>query len=113
LFKFRPETQISTREKFVTELKTLKYLPCVKDQRLIVRGPSITDPASKSKGFQHALVGYHDDQVALDMYQASPEHARVTSQYFIPYKKDLVRFDFETDLGGEDLLGFSTSSHDA
>ncbi|KAF7718200.1 Uncharacterized protein PECH_005663 [Penicillium ucsense] len=111
LFKFRPEAQISTREKFVTELKTLKYLACVKDQRLIVGGPSITDPASKSKGFQYALVSYHDDREALDMYQASPEHARVTSQYFIPYQEDLVRFDFEADLGGEDLLGLSTSSH--
>jgi hypothetical protein len=32
--------------------------------------------------------------------------ARVTSTYFIPYKEDLVRFDFETDDSDEALLGF-------
>lgn len=79
LFKFRPDTETSIREKFITELKTLKKLPCVKSQRLVVGGPSITDPASKSKGFQYALVSYHDDRGALDAYQASSEHERYVS----------------------------------
>jgi hypothetical protein len=54
----------------------LKNLPCVKSQRLVVGGPSITDPSSKSKGFQYALVSYHEDRAALDAYQASSEHER-------------------------------------
>ncbi|EPS25627.1 hypothetical protein PDE_00561 [Penicillium oxalicum 114-2] len=106
LFKFRCETELNIRAAFVRELKSLKNLACVKHQRLIVGGPSITDPASKSKGFHYALVSYHADRAALNRYQASSEHARVTSQYFIPYQEDLVRFDFETDPEDEDLLGF-------
>jgi hypothetical protein len=31
---------------------------------------------------------------------------RVTSRYFLPYKEDLVRFDFETDQVDAALLGF-------
>lgn len=76
LFKFRPDTEPSIRDKFVAELKTLKDLSCVKSQRLVVGGPSITDPASKSKGFQYALVSYHEDRAALAAYQASDEHER-------------------------------------
>ncbi|KAJ5450417.1 uncharacterized protein N7458_006866, partial [Penicillium daleae] len=106
LFKFRPETETSVRDKFITELKTLKNLPCVKSHRLVVGGPSITDPASKSKGFQYALVSYHEDRAALDAYQASSEHERVTHTYFIPYREDLVRFDFEVENEDEGLLGF-------
>ncbi|CEO59190.1 hypothetical protein PMG11_03873 [Penicillium brasilianum] len=107
LFKFQPETPAIIRERFITELKALKNLPCVKSQRLVVGGPSITDPASKSKGFQYALVSYHEDRVALDAYQASSEHERVTHAYFIPYREDLVRFDFEVEEGDEHLLGFA------
>jgi hypothetical protein len=115
----------SIRDKFVAELKTLKDLPCVKSQRLVVGGPSITDPASKSKGFQYALVSYHENRAALAAYQASDEHERyaplaiygikmrysncwlrVTHTYFIPYREDLVRFDFEVEQEDEHLLGF-------
>ncbi|KAJ5359343.1 uncharacterized protein N7496_011756 [Penicillium cataractarum] len=106
LFKFQPETSPTIREKFITELKTLKNLHCVQSQRLVVGGPSITDPASKSKGFQYALVSYHENRAALDAYQASSEHERVTHTYFIPYREDLVRFDFEVEEGDEHLLGF-------
>lgn len=129
LFQFRADTDSSIRDKFVAELKTLKDLPCVKSQRLVVGGPSITDPASKSKGFQFALVSYHEDRAALAAYQASDEHERyvpfaihgmkmgnsncwlrVTHTYFIPYREDLVRFDFEVEQEDERLLGFESIS---
>ncbi|KAJ5161875.1 hypothetical protein N7492_007267 [Penicillium capsulatum] len=108
LFKFRPEITQEVRDQFLSEIKTLKSLSCVKEQRLAVGGPSITEPAEKSKGFQYALVSYHEDRAALAAYQASSEHerSRVTSTYFIPYRADLVRFDFEVDQGDESLLGF-------
>ncbi len=62
------------KETFVRELKKLKNLPCVKDNRLIVGGPSITNPIERSKNFEFALVSYHQDQAALDEYQSSKEH---------------------------------------
>lgn len=34
------------------------------------------------------------------------DKTRVTSTYFIPYREDLVRFDFEVDQEDEPLLGF-------
>ena len=76
LFKFRPEVSEEHKKKFVTELKTLKSLPCVKEQRLVVGGPSITDPIERSKGFHFALLSFHEDRAALDAYQASDEHHR-------------------------------------
>ncbi|KAJ5614609.1 hypothetical protein N7528_008263 [Penicillium herquei] len=115
LFKFRADTSQEIRDKFVKEIKSLKSLNCVKRERLVVGGPSITVPAEKSKGFQYALVSYHEDRAALDAYQASSEHERmtanvkkkrVTSTYFIPYREDLVRFDFEVEQDDEPLLGF-------
>lgn len=59
---------------FVTELKKLKNLSCVKDGRLIVGGPSVTDPIERSKGFEFCLVSYHENFKALEEYQASKEH---------------------------------------
>ncbi|KAJ5578541.1 uncharacterized protein N7459_007505 [Penicillium hispanicum] len=106
LFKFRADVRKAARDEFLAQIKPLKSLPCVKSQRLVVGGPSITEPAEKSKGFQYALVSYHEDRAALAEYQASSEHERVTSTYFIPYKEDLVRFDFEVDSIDEPLLGF-------
>ncbi|KAJ5725282.1 uncharacterized protein N7483_006639 [Penicillium malachiteum] len=87
LFKFRADTSEEIRNKFVTEIKSLKTLDCVKTERRVVGGPSITVPAEKSKGFHRA---------ALDAYQASSEHER----------EDLVRFDFEVEQDDEPLLGF-------
>lgn len=52
----------------------MKSLSCVKDGRLIVGGPSVTDPIEKSKGFEYCLVSYHQDRAALEEYQASKEH---------------------------------------
>ena len=120
---------------FVSQLKTLKSLPCVQDGRLIVGGPSITDPIERSKGFEIALVSYHRDREALTEYQTSKEHyryitlyfmrkreiltkSRITSTYMFPFKEDLFRFDFEVDsedeymcqgIGNSLVKGFVTS----
>ncbi|KAL2817092.1 stress responsive A/B barrel domain protein [Aspergillus granulosus] len=106
LFKFRPEVSDEHKKTFIKELKTLKSLSCVKDGRLIVGSPSVTDPTARSKGFQIALVSYHENQAALAEYQGSSEHHRVTSTYMFPYKEDLVRFDFEVDAEDEYMCHF-------
>ncbi|PYI09445.1 hypothetical protein BO78DRAFT_362955 [Aspergillus sclerotiicarbonarius CBS 121057] len=106
LFKFRPEVTEEHKQRFVTELKKLKSLPCVKSGRLLVGGPSVTDPIERSKGFQIALVSYHENLAALAEYQASQEHHYVTSTYMFPYKEDLVRFDFEVDEEDEYMCDF-------
>jgi hypothetical protein len=74
LFKFRTDVSDEIKAKFVLELKKLKSLPCVQDQNLIVGGPSITDPISRSHGYHFCLLTYHQDRRALEVYQASPEH---------------------------------------
>lgn len=73
-FRFRAGISQEHKDTFVRELKKLKNLSCVKDNRLIVGGPSVTDPIERSKGFQYALVSFHEDRAALDAYQASDEH---------------------------------------
>ncbi|CAD0094398.1 unnamed protein product, partial [Aureobasidium mustum] len=103
LFKFRAEVTDEHKQKFVTELKKLKSLPCVKEQRLVVGGASITDPIERSKGFEFALLSFHEDRAALEEYQKSDEHH---STYMFPYKEDLMRYDFEVDEADEHLLGF-------
>ncbi|KAI0096115.1 stress responsive A/B barrel domain protein [Nemania sp. FL0031] len=100
LFKFRTDVSDSHKDEFVTELRKLKDLPCVINSRLVVGGPSITDPIERSQGFQYALLSYHKDKQALAEYQASDEHHKVTSKYLWPFKEDVIRFDFEVD--GED-----------
>ncbi|KAF4456061.1 stress responsive a b barrel protein [Fusarium austroafricanum] len=102
LFKFRLEVEESHRQTFVKELKTLKTLPCVKDERLVVGGPSITDPIARSKGFQICLLSFHHDRAALAEYQASTY--RVTSQYLWPFAEDVTRFDFEVAEEDEDAF---------
>ncbi|KAI1735910.1 stress responsive A/B barrel domain protein [Xylaria scruposa] len=99
-FKFRADVPNDHKERFVTELRKLKNLPCVLNSRLVVGGPSITDPIARTQGFQYALLSYHKDRQALEAYQASDEHHRVTSKYLWPFKEDVIRFDFEVD--GED-----------
>ncbi|KAL3433324.1 hypothetical protein BDV09DRAFT_196932 [Aspergillus tetrazonus] len=106
LFKFRSGVTLEQKNTFIRELKTLKNLPSVKNGRLIVGSPSVTDPIERSKGFQIALVSYHENLAALAEYQASEDHHRVTSTYFIPYKEDLVRFDFEVDVEDEYMCQF-------
>lgn len=97
LFRFKQAVTKEHKETFVRELKKLKNLPCVKDNRLIVGGPSITNPIEKSKNFEYALVSYHEDRAALEAYQASKEHTWVTQTYLFPFKEDLCRFDFEVE----------------
>ena len=58
------------------EVKALKNLPCVKDGRLIVGCSSLTDPIKWSKGFEFALISYHENLAAMEEYQASKEHNR-------------------------------------
>ncbi|KAI0444874.1 stress responsive A/B barrel domain protein [Xylaria telfairii] len=99
LFKFRADVSEEHKEKFVTELRKLKTLPCVMNSRLVVGGPSITNPIARSQGFQYALLSYHKDRQALEAYQSSDEHHRVTSKYLWPFKEDVIRFDFE--VGGD------------
>ncbi|KIW35616.1 uncharacterized protein PV07_02302 [Cladophialophora immunda] len=108
LFKFRDDTSEATKSVFLSELKKLKQLPCVVDQKLVVGGPSITTPASRSKGFHYCLLSYHKDRAALDEYQASPEHHHVTSTYMWPFNDDLMRFDFET--ADDSILGSTVSA---
>ena len=76
LFKFRPEVNDDLKATFVRELKQLRDLPCVLNKRLVVGGPSVTDPIERSKGYHFALVSYHRNRAALDEYQASSEHHR-------------------------------------
>ncbi|KAM3500887.1 hypothetical protein MY10362_006026 [Beauveria mimosiformis] len=95
LFKFRPEVSDDLKATFVQELKQLRDLPSVLNKRLIVGGPSVTDPIERSKGYHYALVSYHKDRAALNEYQASSEHHRVTSTYLWPFKDTVTRFDFE------------------
>lgn len=76
LFKFRPEVTTELKETFVQQLKQLRNLPCVLNQRLVVGGPSVTEPIERSKGYHYALVSYHKDRAALEEYQASSEHHR-------------------------------------
>ncbi|KAL3426743.1 stress responsive a b barrel domain protein [Phlyctema vagabunda] len=106
LFKFRAEVSSAHKATFIAELKKLKALPCVKGGRLVVGGPSITDPIERSKGFEIALLSYHEDRAALAEYQASKEHHHVTSTYMFPFKEDLCRYDFEVDPEDEGILGF-------
>jgi hypothetical protein len=74
IFKFCPSTTTIQKSSFLTAIKELKSLPSVLDNRLIVGGPSVTDPIGKSKGFDYALLSFHRDREALGEYQASKEH---------------------------------------
>ena len=74
MFKFRPEVIQEHKDTFVRELKKLKELDCVKGHRLVVGGPSVTDPIERSKGFEIALLSFHENLQALETYQASKEH---------------------------------------
>ncbi|KAL2069802.1 hypothetical protein VTL71DRAFT_14481 [Oculimacula yallundae] len=105
LFKFKPAVTALQREGFFKAAKSLKSLPCVKDGRLIVGGPSITNPIGKSKGYDCALVSYHNDLKAVEEYQASEEHEKLKSGFVLPLTEDLVRFDFEVDQEDESLVG--------
>lgn len=76
LFKFKPAVTAVQRAEFVKNAKSLKSLSCVKDGRLIVGGPSITNPISKTQGYDCALVSYHEDLEAVEEYHVTKEHER-------------------------------------
>lgn len=109
------------------EIKALKTLPSVKDGRLIVGGPSLTDPAEWSKGFEFACVSYHENLAALQQYQATKEYhwyeqinyccdsisnlpanylRSITSTYVFPFSEDVCGFDFEVDPEDEYMCAF-------
>ncbi|KAL4894016.1 stress responsive A/B barrel domain protein [Aspergillus ambiguus] len=112
MFKFRPEITQEHKDTFVRELKKLKELDCVKGHRLVVGSPSLTDPIERSKGFEIALLSLHENLTELKKYQASKEHAWVTSTYMFPYKEDLVRFDFEVAAEDEWMWSFPDADGD-
>ncbi|GAW25653.1 putative stress responsive A B barrel domain protein [Rosellinia necatrix] len=104
LFKFKTDVSDSHKEEFVTELRKLKDLSSVMSSKLVVGGPSITEPIERSQGFHYALLSYHKDSQALAEYQASAEHHRVTSKYLWPFKEDVIRFDFEISGDGDNHI---------
>lgn len=117
LFKFLPTVSSIQKGTFLSEAKKLRNLPSVKSNRLIVGGPSVSNPIHSSKGYEFALVSYHEDQKALAVYQGSEEHLSFVNTYLYPYKEDVVRFDFEVPGEDENLLGFlplggSEGNHD-
>lgn len=85
MFKFRPEVTQEHKDTFVCELKKLKELNSVKGHRLVVGGPSVTDPIERSQGFHYALLSFHENLAALQEYQASKEHhwLVVSRQYLV------------------------------
>ncbi|KAJ5232406.1 hypothetical protein N7468_005362 [Penicillium chermesinum] len=107
MFKFRPEITQEHKDAFVRELRKLKGLDCVKGHRLVVGGPPLTDPIERSKGFEIALLSFHENLQALEAYQASKAHRWVTSTFMFPYKEDLVRFDFEVAPEDEYMWNFA------
>ena len=74
MFKFRPEITQEHKDTFIRELKKLQNLDCVKGHRLVVGGPSLTDPIERSKGFEIALLSLHENLGELEKYKASKEH---------------------------------------
>ncbi|KAF5129741.1 hypothetical protein E5D57_006072 [Metarhizium anisopliae] len=68
LFKFKPSVSPAHKEAFAAELKRLRDLPSVLNKRLVVGGPSVTDPIARSRGNHLALVSYHASKAALAEY---------------------------------------------
>ncbi|KAI0445796.1 stress responsive A/B barrel domain protein [Xylaria telfairii] len=108
LFKFKPEVTKEQGDEFIREVKSLKNLPCVKDGRLIVGGPSLTDPIELSKGHQYACLSYHENLAALEEYQTSKEKSRDNLSFKDPLDYDTIcRFDFEVDPEDEYMCAMS------
>jgi len=64
-------------------MKALRSLPSIKEQRLIVGGPSVSKPIARSKGFECALVSYYEDEKAVAEYTVSDEHVRYVTLFSI------------------------------
>ncbi|KAI1173365.1 hypothetical protein F4777DRAFT_454910 [Nemania sp. FL0916] len=106
LFKFKPEVTEEQGEAFLREVKSLKSLSCIKDGRLFVGGPSLTDPIELSNGYKYAVVSYHKDLAALEDYQISKEQHRDSLPYSFPLDDELCRFDFEVAPEDEHMCNF-------
>ncbi|KAI0506252.1 stress responsive A/B barrel domain protein [Xylaria bambusicola] len=135
LFRFQPWVTQEQGEAFLRECKSLKNLSCIKDGRLFVGGPTLTDPIELSKGLRYALVSYHENLAALNEYQVAKEASRYVGTLLVaaylafavvlrltndlpgdsdrlPYKDDpldyetLCRFDFEVPPEDEYMCGF-------
>jgi hypothetical protein len=52
---------------------------------------SVTEPIEKSKGFEYALVSYHEDREALAQYQASAEHERYVTSLKVSVREGDMR----------------------
>jgi len=105
LFKFLPTTTASQKSTLTSEVKKLKTLPYVKDHRLIVGGPSISQPQSASAGFEIALVSFHESREMLERYQGCVEHHHFVEAFLKPIREQSVRFDFEVDEVDESMVG--------
>ncbi|KAI0424647.1 stress responsive A/B barrel domain protein [Xylaria sp. FL1042] len=98
LFRFKADVTKEQGDAFLREVKSFKTLPCVKDGRLIVGGPSLTNPIELAKGYKFALISHHENLEALEQYQASKEQHRDGLPYMDPLDyEELCRFDFEVD----------------
>ncbi|KAH9893017.1 stress responsive A/B barrel domain protein [Xylariomycetidae sp. FL2044] len=93
LFKFREGVSEAVKQTFATELRKLKSLPSIQNQRLWVA--SVITPVDRSKGFQYKLVSFHKDQSALDEYIKSDAHLNFNKEHFMPYKGGVIVADFE------------------
>ncbi|KAI0468879.1 stress responsive A/B barrel domain protein [Xylaria cf. heliscus] len=108
LFRFKPDVTKEQGDAFLREVKSLKNLPCVKDGRLIVGGPSLTDPIELSKGHKYACISYHENLAALEEYQTSKEQSRDKLPYKDPLDyESICRFDFEVNPEDEYMCAFS------
>ncbi|KAI0857777.1 stress responsive A/B barrel domain protein [Xylaria cubensis] len=107
LFKFKPEVTKEQGEAFVREVKSLKKLSCVKDGRLFVGGPSLTDPIEYSRGHQYVCLSYHENLAALDQFQVDKETSRDNLPFADPLDYEtLCRFDFDVAPEDEYMCGF-------
>ncbi|KAE8350012.1 hypothetical protein BDV28DRAFT_139960 [Aspergillus coremiiformis] len=105
LIKFRPGVAQEHKDTVIQELNKMKEMDCVKHHRLVV-GTSITVPVERSKGFEIALVSFHENAIELDKYRNSEEHLRITTTHIYPHQEESIRFDFEVAPEEEHLWTF-------
>lgn len=86
LFKFKPEVSSEHKETFARELKKLRDLPSVLNKRLVVGGPSVTEPIERSRGYHYALVSYHKDKSALAEYVCASQLEKKHVDNFARYQ---------------------------
>ncbi|KAJ5365281.1 stress responsive A/B barrel domain protein [Penicillium concentricum] len=94
LIKFRPEVAQEHKDNVIREIQKMKEMNSIKGRSLVV-GASITVPMERSKGFEIALVSFHENKTELEKYRNSEEHHRITSTSIYPFQDESIRFDFE------------------